>query len=238
MPYISASIIVQMMAVVVPQLQALRKEGEAGRRKLTQYTRWGTVGLAAFQGAGAAIAFQNQGVVIAPGPQFVFLATHDARGRHHVPDVARRADHRARSRQRHLDDHPRGHRRGAAGRHRRHAGTGSQRRDQPGAGADPGRDDRGGDGVRRVRRARAASHPGQLREAPAGSPRVCRHHDAPAVQAQHVGRDSADLRLEPAAVPGDDRELVRHERELRLAAERWRRASASVSPCTWSCTPR
>jgi preprotein translocase subunit SecY len=75
MPYISASIIVQMMAVVVPQLQALRKEGEAGRRKLTQYTRWGTVGLAAFQGAGAAVAFQNQGVVIAPGPQFVFLAT-------------------------------------------------------------------------------------------------------------------------------------------------------------------
>jgi preprotein translocase subunit SecY len=75
MPYISASIIVQMMAVVVPQLQALRKEGEAGRRKLTQYTRWGTVALAAFQGAGAAVAFQNQGVVIAPGPLFVVLAT-------------------------------------------------------------------------------------------------------------------------------------------------------------------
>jgi preprotein translocase subunit SecY len=75
MPYISASIIVQMMAVVVPQLQALRKEGESGRRKLTSYTRMGTVGLAAFQGAGAAVAFQNQGVVIAPGVQFVFLAT-------------------------------------------------------------------------------------------------------------------------------------------------------------------
>jgi len=75
MPYISASIIVQMMAVVVPQLQALRKEGEAGRRKLTNYTRWGTVGLAIFQGAGAAVAFQNQGVVINPGFQFVFLAT-------------------------------------------------------------------------------------------------------------------------------------------------------------------
>ena len=75
MPYISASIIVQMMAVVVPQLQALRKEGEAGRRKLTQYTRYGTVGLAAFQGAGAAVAFQNQGVVIAPGLQFIFVAT-------------------------------------------------------------------------------------------------------------------------------------------------------------------
>ena len=75
MPYISASIIVQMMAVVVPQLQALRKEGEAGRRKLTNYTRWGTVGLAIFQGAGAAVAFQNQGVVINPGIQFVFIAT-------------------------------------------------------------------------------------------------------------------------------------------------------------------
>ncbi len=75
MPYISASIIVQMMGVVVPSLQALRKEGEAGRRKLTQYTRWGTVALAAFQGASAAVAFQNQGVVITPGPQFVFIAT-------------------------------------------------------------------------------------------------------------------------------------------------------------------
>jgi preprotein translocase subunit SecY len=75
MPYISASIIVQMMAVVVPTLQALRKEGEAGRRKLTQYTRMGTVGLAVFQAAGAAVAFQNQGVVINPGWQFVFIAT-------------------------------------------------------------------------------------------------------------------------------------------------------------------
>jgi preprotein translocase subunit SecY len=75
MPYISASIIVQMMAVVVPQLAAIKKEGESGRRKLTQYTRYGTVALAAVQGASAAIAFQNQGVVIAPGPQFVFIAT-------------------------------------------------------------------------------------------------------------------------------------------------------------------
>ena len=75
MPYISASIIIQMMAVVVPQLAAIKKDGESGRRKLTQYTRYGTVVLAAVQGASAAIAFQNQGVVIAPGPQFVFVAT-------------------------------------------------------------------------------------------------------------------------------------------------------------------
>jgi preprotein translocase subunit SecY len=75
MPYISASIIVQMMAVVVPQLAAIKKEGESGRRKLTQYTRYGTVLLAAVQGASAAIAFQNQGVVINPGAQFIFIAT-------------------------------------------------------------------------------------------------------------------------------------------------------------------
>ena len=74
MPYISASIIMQMMAVVVPSLAALKKEGEAGRRKITQYTRYGTVALATFQSVGAAVAFQNQGVVIAPGPQFVFTA--------------------------------------------------------------------------------------------------------------------------------------------------------------------
>ncbi|MFC4308651.1 preprotein translocase subunit SecY [Steroidobacter flavus] len=75
MPYISASIIIQMMAVVVPSLAAIKKEGESGRRKLTQYTRYGTVILAAVQGASASIAFQNQGVVLQPGPQFVFVAT-------------------------------------------------------------------------------------------------------------------------------------------------------------------
>ena len=75
MPYISASIIIQMMAVVVPYFAAIKKEGESGRRKLTQYTRYGTVLLAAVQGASASIAFQNQGVVVNPGPQFVFVAT-------------------------------------------------------------------------------------------------------------------------------------------------------------------
>ena len=74
MPYISASIIMQMMAVVVPSLAALKKEGESGRRKITQYTRYGTVGLATFQSVGAAVAIQNQGVVLAAGPQFVFIA--------------------------------------------------------------------------------------------------------------------------------------------------------------------
>jgi preprotein translocase subunit SecY len=75
MPYISASIIIQMAAVVMPSLAAIKKEGESGRRKLTQYTRYGTVLLALVQGSSAAIALQNQGVVISAGPQFVFVAT-------------------------------------------------------------------------------------------------------------------------------------------------------------------
>jgi preprotein translocase subunit SecY len=74
MPYISASIIMQMASVVVPSLAQLKKEGEGGRRKITQYTRYGTVVLALFQSMGASVALQNQGVVINPGPNFVFTA--------------------------------------------------------------------------------------------------------------------------------------------------------------------
>lgn len=74
-PYITASIIVQMMAVVVPSLESIKKEGEAGRRKLSQYTRYGTVVLATFQGAGAMFTMQTQGVVLNPGPQFIVVST-------------------------------------------------------------------------------------------------------------------------------------------------------------------
>src|SRR5919109_1023320 len=63
MPYISASIIIQMMAMVVPTLMEWRKEGESGRRKLTEYTRYLTVVLGAFQSFAAAVALQNGGLV-------------------------------------------------------------------------------------------------------------------------------------------------------------------------------
>lgn len=75
MPYISASIIVQMMSSVSPQLEALKKEGEAGRRKITQYTRYGTLGLAIFQSLGIAIALEAQaGLVLDPGMTFRLTA--------------------------------------------------------------------------------------------------------------------------------------------------------------------
>jgi preprotein translocase subunit SecY len=74
MPYISASIILQMASVVVPSLNMIKKEGEAGRRKIMQWTRYGTVLLAGFQSIGAAVALQNQGLAISPGFNFVFTA--------------------------------------------------------------------------------------------------------------------------------------------------------------------
>jgi preprotein translocase subunit SecY len=74
MPYISASIIMQLMGYVVPSLEALKKEGESGRRKITQYTRYGTLGLALFQSLGIALALEGSaGLVIDPG--FGFRAT-------------------------------------------------------------------------------------------------------------------------------------------------------------------
>ncbi|MGE5452779.1 MAG: preprotein translocase subunit SecY [Acidobacteriota bacterium] len=71
MPYISSSIIMQMMGYVIPSLEALKKEGEAGRRKTTQYTRYATVGLAIFQSFGIAVALEGTaGLVINPGMGF------------------------------------------------------------------------------------------------------------------------------------------------------------------------
>ena len=71
MPYISASIIMQLMTVIVPSLEAIKKEGEAGRRKITQYTRYGTLGLALVQSVGISVALESQpGLVIDPGMLF------------------------------------------------------------------------------------------------------------------------------------------------------------------------
>ncbi len=77
MPYITASIILQLLGVVSPTLEKLQKEGELGRRKITEYTRWLTVGLSAFQAFGIAMALERQTLaglplVTNPGPAFIF----------------------------------------------------------------------------------------------------------------------------------------------------------------------
>lgn len=78
MPYISASIIMQLMTVVIPTFEQMKKEGESGRRKISQYTRYGTVVLAFFQAIGISVALQNQtaggmSVVINPGASFILV---------------------------------------------------------------------------------------------------------------------------------------------------------------------
>ena len=71
MPYISASIIMQLLGYVVPTFEQLKKEGEPGRRKITQYTRYGTLGLALFQSMGIALALESSaGLVMSPGMGF------------------------------------------------------------------------------------------------------------------------------------------------------------------------
>jgi len=78
MPYISASIIMQLMTVVIPAMEQIKKEGESGRRRISQYTRYGTVVLATFQAIGISLALQNQtagglSVVMNPGISFIVI---------------------------------------------------------------------------------------------------------------------------------------------------------------------
>ncbi len=79
MPYISSSIILQLLTVAVPHLERLSKEGESGRRKITQYTRYGTIGLSIVQGFGIAFGLQQMAgpsgapIVLQPGPAFLFM---------------------------------------------------------------------------------------------------------------------------------------------------------------------
>ena len=79
MPYISASIIMQLLTVVIPQLEALKKEGESGQRKITQYTRYGTVVLSIIQGSFIAVGLEGMTgpsgelIVLAPGMEFMLM---------------------------------------------------------------------------------------------------------------------------------------------------------------------
>ena len=115
MPYISASIILQLLTVVWPYLEKLSKEGELGRRKITQYTRYGT---SFCRGAGgrhrvrprASERCRRTASRLHPGLGFRLMTLAHADHRHGVHHVARRADHRARHRQRHFAHHFRRHR--------------------------------------------------------------------------------------------------------------------------------
>ena len=126
MPYISASIILQLLTVVWPYLERLSKEGELGRRKITQYTRYGTILLSVVQALGIAMFLENQTriagglpLVYKPGLGFRLMTVLTLTTGTTLHHVAGRADHRARHRQRDVADHLRGHRRRPAARRHR-----------------------------------------------------------------------------------------------------------------------
>ena len=121
MPYVTSSIVMQLLTVVVPKLDQLNKEGEQGRRKINQYTRYGTIVVAAVQAWFVATyveSLSRGGAEVVADPGLVVPPAHRAHAdhRHRVHHVARRADHRQGHRQRLVDDHLRRHRRGHAGR--------------------------------------------------------------------------------------------------------------------------
>ncbi len=241
MPYISASIIIQLLTAVSPQLEALKKEGESGRKKLNQYTRYGTVLLAAVQAYGIAVGLEGMRSAGAVGGDRSGLFLPHRHGdhadrRHRLPDVARRADHRARRRQRHLADHLLRHRRPPAARARRNPRTRPHRRavallhhPVPGDGG-------GGRRLHRLHGARAAPHPGAISEAPGRQQHVRRRGLASAAEAQHLGRDPADLRLLAAAAAGARSRASRQTAPASAGSARsppiWRTASRS----TWCST--
>ncbi len=110
MPYITASIILQLMTVVIPSLEKLQKEGESGQQKITQYTRYFTVVLALLQSMAYVLYFRSQDALPGFTPRPLLPDRHLGDGRHRAADVARRADHPARRRQRHLAADLREHR--------------------------------------------------------------------------------------------------------------------------------
>ncbi|PRD30543.1 UNVERIFIED_CONTAM: secY [Trichonephila clavipes] len=180
MPYISASIIMQLAATVIPSLEALKKEGEAGRRQINQYTRYGTVLLALIQALGMSAGLISQGITLSDGLTFYIPAVASlVAGAVFLMWLGEQITERG------------------VGRDRRDCAV----RDRcPGH----GRGRRGG-----VHGAWPASHHGAVRSAPAGSARVRRAAEPSAAEAQHGGCHSGHLRELAAAVPGQPRAVVR-----------------------------
>ena len=208
MPYVTASIIIQLMTVVIPQLGELQREGEAGYAKITQYTRYLTVILAAAQATGYAFLFRSQGALNAgSGRDGPHHRLPDRRNR--AAHVDRRAHHEARHRQRHLDPHLRVDPRRRAARHRRLV----ERRADGEAllPAHRGRDLR----CRRVRPGGPAPHPGPVREADGGPQDDRRRLDLPPAAREHGGRHPDHLRGGDPRVPADDGAVLPGDARLR-----------------------
>ena len=167
MPYISASIIVQLLASMVPSLEQLKKEGEAGRKKINQYTRYGTVALALFQAWGLAVSLEHGNLAHEPGLFFrASVVITLVGGTMFLMWLGEQIT--ARHRQRHQPYHLRRHRRGNPGPPGAVPGAGPL-----GRGLDPGdpgrdRDGRGRHRLRRLHGTRAAQDPHPVSSPPGG----------------------------------------------------------------------
>ncbi len=161
MPYITASIIFQLLTVVYEPLARIQKEGELGRRKITQWTRYMTVVLGALQSIGIAAILTKQGLVTQSGPRLHPDDGAHADHRHGLHHVAGRADYRPRHRQRHEPADLCRHHRRLAARHRRPGSEGADQRlgivHRRGSSASRCRHDCRGC-VHRLRRALRAAH--------------------------------------------------------------------------------
>ncbi len=206
MPYITASIILQLLTVVSPSLEKLQKEGEVGQARITQYTRYLTVGLSAAQAIGYVFLFRSQGAS-AGAPvidNFTPGRGHPDRRLPHrrlrAADVDGRADHPARHRQRHLADDLRLDRLRPA---QRRAGL----VDEPRSGL------QGHDAVRRARRDRGdrvrpggpAPDPDPVRQARDRPPHELGRADLPAAAREHGRRHPGHLRRLDHGLPAHDR---------------------------------
>ena len=211
MPYISASIIMQLMTYVVPSLEAIKKEGEAGKRKITQYTRYGTLFLAIFQSLGIALALEgSQGLVLNPGFGFRMTAVVTlVSGTMFLMWLGEQITER---------------------------GLGNGISILIFSGIVAGLPSAIGGLFELVRTGSMsivacliiialvvfvtfavvfvergpAQDPGELRQAPGRQQGLRRPVVAPAAEAEHVGRDPADLRQQHHPAAGHDRRLVRH----------------------------
>ena len=233
MPYITASIILQLLQVAVPSLEKLSKEGEVGQARITQYTRYLTVGLAFAQSIGYVFLFHT--LQAKAGESVVKTLRRPA----HLPDrrlpddrlraadVDRRADHPAGHRQRHLAADLRLDRRAPA---RRHPGL----VDEPGPGlqGDDAVPRAGGRRRHRVRAGRPAAHPGAVRQARDRPAHVRGRADLPAAAREHGRRDPGDLRRQHHGLPADRRPA----RQNALGPAARRTSSRPTAGTTWSAS--
>ena len=243
MPYITASIILQLLVVVIPRLEALKKEGQAGQTKITQYTRYLTLGLAAaaghrHRGAGPLRQPARRAATRATAAQRRHLDLpghgHHHDRRHRGDHVARRADHRPRRRQRHVDPdlHPgRRHlpRRLVGGPEA--AGLVDLRRRRSLIGLV---DHRGG----HLHRAGAAPHPGAVRPADGGPQDVRRQLDLHPAEGQPGRRHPGHLRLVAALPAGDGGAVQPDQRHVLGRGGSTTTSCAATTRSTWSRTSR